>query len=64
MTICEAESLYVLPKSNALVTCTKFKLKILTINVNYAIAYFREITLEISWHVSETTPGVLRCPLD
>ena len=41
-----------------LCTCaTKFQLEILTINVISGIVYFREIVLESSRNVSETTPG-------
>ena len=43
-------------QSHALGTCTKFQLEILTINVITAILYFREIILESSRNVSETTP--------
>ena len=40
----------------ALGTRTKFQFEILTINVNSSIVYFREIILESSRNVSETTP--------
>ena len=40
----------------ALGTRTKFQLEILTINVISSSVYFREIILESSWNVSETTP--------
>ena len=43
-------------QSHALVTRTKFQLEILTINVISGIVYFREIMLESSPNVSETTP--------
>ena len=43
-------------QSHALGTRTKFQLEILTINVIFGIVYFREITLESSWNVSETGP--------
>ena len=46
-------------QSNALGTRTKFQLEILTINVITGIVYFREIILESSRNVSETTPWVL-----
>ena len=39
-------------------TRTRFQLEILTINVIPGIVYFREIILESSWNVSETTPWV------
>ena len=42
----------------ALGTRTKFQLEILTINVIAGIVYFREIILESSRNVSETTPVV------
>ena len=45
------------PKRHALCTRTKFQLEILTVNVIYGIVYFREIILESSCNVSETTPG-------
>ena len=38
-----------------MVTCTKFQLEILTISVISEIVYFREIILESSRNVSETT---------
>ena len=44
-------------QSHALGTCTKFQLEILTINVISGIVYFREIILESSRSISETTPG-------
>ena len=40
----------------ALGTRTKFQFEILTINVISSIVYFREIILESSRNVSETTP--------
>ena len=43
-------------QSMALGTRTKFQFEILTINVISSIAYFREIILESSRNVSETTP--------
>ena len=43
-------------QSMALGTRTKFQLEILTINVISGIVYFREIILESSWNISETTP--------
>ena len=43
-------------QSNALGTRTKFQLEIITINVFSGIVYFREIILESSRYVSETTP--------
>ena len=43
-------------QSHALSTRTKFQLEILTINVITGIVYFREIILESSQNVSETTP--------
>ena len=43
-------------QSHALGTRSKFQLEILTINVISAILYFREIVLESSRNVSETTP--------
>ena len=43
-------------QSMALGTRTKFQFEILTINVISSIVYFREIILESSWNVSETTP--------
>ena len=43
-------------QSMALGTRTKFQFKILTINVISIIVYFREIILESSRNVSETTP--------
>ena len=43
-------------QSHALGARTKFQLEILTINVITGIVYFREIILESSWNVSETTP--------
>ena len=42
-------------QSMALGTRTKFQLEILTINVISGIVYFREIILESSRNVSETT---------
>ena len=44
----------------ALGTRTKFQFEILTINVICSIVYFREIILESSQNVSETTPWVSR----
>ena len=41
---------------HALGTHTKFRLEILTLNVIYTVANFREIILESSRNVSETTP--------
>ena len=35
-----------------------FQLDILTVNVICGIVYFRDIILESSWNVSETTPNV------
>ena len=49
----QAETLFVCPKP---CTRTKFRLEILTINVITGIVYFREIILESSRNVSETTP--------
>ena len=46
-------------QSNAFGTWTKFQLEILPINVISDIVYFREICLESSRNVSETTPGYL-----
>ena len=46
-------------QSHALGTRTKFQLEILTINVISSIVYFREIILESSRNVSETTPRCL-----
>ena len=43
-------------QSHTLGTHTKFQLEILTINVFSGIVYFREIILESSQNVSETTP--------
>ena len=43
-------------QSHALGTRTKFQLEILTINVITSIIYFREIILESSRDVNETTP--------
>ena len=43
-------------------TCTNFQLEILAINVISGIVYFREIILESSWNVSETTPWSLQWP--
>ena len=43
-------------QSKALGTRTKFQLKFLTINVISGIVYFREIILESSRNLSETTP--------
>ena len=43
-------------QSQALGTCTKFQLEILTINVISGTVYFREIILASSPNVSETTP--------
>ena len=40
-------------QSMGLVTCTKFQLEILTINVLFSIVYFREIILESSRKFSE-----------
>ena len=42
----------------ALGTPTKFQLEILTINVISDIVYFREIILESSRNISETTPSI------
>ena len=47
-------------KSHALGTRTKIHLEILTINVITDIVYFRDIILESSQNVSETTPWLLR----
>ena len=44
-------------QSHALGTHTKFQLEILTINIISGIVYFREIILESSWNVCETTPS-------
>ena len=44
-------------QSYALGTGTKVQLEILTMNVIPGIVYFREIILESSPNVSETTPG-------
>ena len=46
-------------QSHALGKRTKFQLEILTINVIDSIVYFREIVLETSQKVSETTPWSL-----
>ena len=46
-------------QSHALGTRTKFQLEILTINVITGIVYFRDIILESSRNVSETTPRFL-----
>ena len=43
-------------QSHALGTRTKFQLEILTINVIFGIVYIREIVMESSRNVSETTP--------
>ena len=43
-------------KCMALGTRTKFQFEILTMNVISSIVYFREIILESSRNVSETTP--------
>ena len=43
-------------QSMALGTRTNFQLEILNINVISGIAYFREIILESSRNVSESTP--------
>ena len=45
-------------QSHALGTRTKFQLKIISINIIFGIVYFREIILECSRNVSETTPGL------
>ena len=45
-------------QSHALGTRTKFQLEILTINVITGIVYFREIILESSQNVNETTPWI------
>ena len=47
-------------QSHALGTRTKFQLEILIINVISGVVYFREIILESSRNVSETTPQALR----
>ena len=39
-------------------TCTEFQLEILTITVISGIVYFREILLESTQNVSETTPCI------
>ena len=49
-------------QSPALGTRTKFQLEILTINVISGMIYFREIILESSRNVSETTPRCCRNP--
>ena len=54
----QAETLFVCPKP-CFGTRTKFQLEILTINVITGIVYFREIILESSLNVSETTPRIL-----
>ena len=46
-------------QSHALGTHTKFRLEILTLNVISSIVDFREIILESSRNVSETTPRLL-----
>ena len=46
-------------QSHALGTHTKFQLEILTVNVISGIVYFREIILESSRNVCETTPSIL-----
>ena len=43
-------------QSPTLGTRTKFQLEILTINMISGMVYFREIILECSRNVSETTP--------
>ena len=43
-------------QSHALGTCTTFQLEILSINVISGIVHFRDIILESSRNVSETTP--------
>ena len=43
-------------QSHALGTHTKFRLEILTLNVISSVEDFREIILESSRNVSETTP--------
>ena len=43
-------------QSHALGTCTTFQLEILIINVISGVVYFREIILESSRNISETTP--------
>ena len=43
-------------QNHALDTHTKFQLEIIRINVISGIVYFREIILEGSLNVSETTP--------
>ena len=49
-------------QSYALGTRTKFQHKILTINVISGIVYFRDIILESSRTLSETTPWLLKLP--
>ena len=50
--------LWTCAQSMALGTRTKFQLENLTINVISGIVYFREIILESSRNVSETTPRI------
>ena len=50
-------------QSHALGTRTKFQFEIMTLNVITGIVYFREIILESSWNVSETTPRFLASPV-
>ena len=50
-------------QSHALGTRTKFQLEIHTINVISSIVYFREIILESSRNVSETTPWLQDWPI-
>ena len=46
-------------QSMALGTRTKFQLEIITINMILGIVYFREIILQSSRNVSETTPELM-----
>ena len=43
-------------QSHGLDTRTKFQFEILAINMISGIVYFREIILESSWNISDTTP--------
>ena len=51
--------LYACAQNCALGTGTKFELEIFTLNVISGIVYFRDIILESSQIVSETTPWFL-----
>ena len=54
----QAETLNLCPKPMALGTRTKFQLEIVTLTVISGIVYFRNIILESSRIVCETTPWV------